>query len=148
MRSSHVILLCAFIISINTHGMHIPIRNSSTLITFNEQTKTILSWISHCLSSAAISASEPFAATRLIIKMDNDLLDIGDIGELKQNHKALEHIYNGNALYCAQYLQEPSKSSDGEYNYIPAIIIGTNNPDNCILLWHSARIKPAYKAKL
>jgi len=140
-------ILCLFI-SATAYSMHIPIKNASTLIEFNDQTKTILSWLTECLWISNGTTPEPFGATRLIVKMDNDLLDIGTIGELKNNQRALEHIYNGNALYCAHYMQAPTKNSDGEYNHIPALIIGTNNPDNCILLRHLMVIRQLQKAKL
>ena len=147
MYSLRFAIVC-LLISTTIYGMHIPIKNASTLIEFNDQTKTILSWINQCLWTSNSTYLEPFGATRLVVKMDNDLLDIGTIGELKNNQKALEHVYNGNALYCAHYMQATTKNSDGEYNHIPALIIGTNNPDNCILLRHLIVIRQLQKAKL
>lgn len=140
-------IVCLFISTIS-YGMHVPIKNASTLIEFNDTTKTILAWINECLWASNGTNSEPFCITRLIVKMDNDLLDIGTIADLKNNQKALEHIYNGNALYCAHYMQTTIKNNDGEYNHIPALIIGTNNPDNCILLRHLTVIRQLQRAKL
>jgi hypothetical protein len=92
-----------------------------TYIEFKGEKKPLLGWI----MASLLDEKHPFSVTTVVRYDENKFILKGDI--LNLNEQDLNDINNSNYVYCSFYTLEKTRLSQGTYQEIGAIILGTKD---------------------
>ncbi|MBT4595021.1 hypothetical protein HOD08_04045 [bacterium] len=99
-------------------------------IEFNEESKTLLDWI----NVVKKNPEHPFCTTKVFLWNGCEFVQIGAKGFrwmcfTYENENIFDHIKFGNFVYRNAFAREKNKWSQGEYQDVGAIFLGTTNED-------------------